>query len=106
MSFLNVNHSVTLSFGVLLDTPEIMRKGNFFELSVKEFFMWVEKAAVLVVNGIISTIKEKVSRQKSELEETQFLTSNHLALREIGMEQIFQVLRADLSIHTYALKNG
>lgn len=51
-------------------------------------------------------MEEKVSRRKSELSESQFLTSDNLALHELRNEQFRQVLRASLAIRTYALKDS
>lgn len=43
----NDNGSSTLFFVDLFDTPDVKHRFNILELPVKEFFMWVGKAALL-----------------------------------------------------------
>lgn len=62
--------------------------------------------AVPAANEVMKSTEVKDSRRKPALKMPQFLTSESLALRELGTEKIRQVLRASLGVHTYVMKDG
>lgn len=67
---------------------------------------WAEKAAVSAARNTMSKTEDNLSGRNSKLKESQFLTSDNLALHKLGTAQVLQVLRASPTIHTYALKDG
>lgn len=60
-----INHCVILSFVGLFDRPEFKRKFQAPELLVKDFSIWVGKAAVFAVKAVMSKMEQQVSRMKS-----------------------------------------
>lgn len=75
------------------------------EFSLKAFSMCVERTAVPAAKDSVSQMEKKVSRQKTELNEYQFLISKNQVLCDLETEQICQIVRASLTIYTYVLKN-
>lgn len=100
------NGSTMPSFVELFDTLKFEQKCDSLELDLKDFLMWVGKAAFFSAKDIMSKMKRKLSRRESELNESKFLISEKMVLQDIGTEQIVQVIRASLAIHTYKLKYG
>lgn len=51
-------------------------------------------------------MKDKAPQRKSAVKMSQFFKSEDETLRELETEQILQVLRAFLVVHTYSLRIG
>lgn len=73
---------------------------------MKCFLAWVAIVGVPVANKTMANMKDKTLRRKPALKTSQFLKSENLAPPKLGTEQIIQILRASVAVHTYALKNG
>lgn len=61
--------------------------------------------AVPAASEIMERMEVKLSRRKSPLKESPFLTIKNLAFGDLGAEQIPKILRASPSVHTYAMKD-
>lgn len=106
MSPPHINRSVMFSFVEQLNTTEFRSRFGSLELPVKDFLEWIASDNVPAAMDIMSEMEEKASRRKSVLKESQFLSSDNLAPRELGTEQFCQVPRTSLAVQTYGLKNS
>lgn len=95
-----------ISVVVIFATTAFDIKFSLLELPVKSFLEWIVTVEVPAAKEIMVSIEGNASERGSILRILQCFKSDDTALREPGTEQIFQVLRVSLAVHTYALNDA
>lgn len=105
MSIVDINRGMLLSFVFPFTTSAFEVMFNSHELPEKSFVEWDGKSAIPAAKKIMTSMKVKALRRKSELGMSQLSISKNLGLRELKTELIHQVPRVSLAVHLCALKD-
>lgn len=84
-----MTRTVLIAFGVLFDSPNLKKRFHFFELLVMMFLDGVAKVEVPAAKETMERNEVKALRRRYALKISQFLNSEHLALRTLKTEQIW-----------------
>lgn len=89
---------------MLFDTAASKAKFNALEPPVNSCLERIATAAVSVSKEIMERKEARVSPRKPAQKYSQFRKNESVALREHRTKQVFQLLRAFLTVYTYALR--
>lgn len=106
MSTVDFNRSVLISFVVPFDPAAIWSEFKSVDLPVESFLNSVATVKVPAATEIMVDRVVKASMEKSLLKMSLSQRNENLAIRELKTEPTRQDLRASLTTHTYAMKNG
>lgn len=93
-------------FVVFCSTATFKEKSSFLQLPEKSVLKRVVTAAARPAVQITKRMEVRLSGRTSAQEVSQFLKWAILALQKLGTEAVLQLLKASLTVHTYAMKDG